>query len=141
MVHTIIYLGRYSLNFERLRSHAHVSGFMGRHESGAEWSIEAASPKVDGIVFGYMEKGKEGLRTEDAFYAVAVDDVVLQSPLKLDRSRHTDGKGFGPTASQFGDRAAQALLEDVIKANQDQIAELREVQRRCFGTAQSDEGA
>src|SRR5262249_4029719 len=51
---------------------------------------------------------------------VAVEDVVLQNLIKLDRSRHTDGKGFGPTASQFGDHAARVVLEDAIAANQSQ---------------------
>ena len=136
MIHTIIYFGRYNLNFERLRSHPPpLATFMRHDESGAEWTIDEPSPKVDGMVFGYMQRGKEGLRTEDAFYAVAVGDIVLQNPIRLNRSRHTDGKGFGPSASQFGDASARALLEDIMRSNPAQATELREVERDFFGTA------
>jgi hypothetical protein len=136
MVHTILYLGRYSLNFERLRSHTGaVATFVRHDESGAEWPIEAPSLKVDGIVFGYMERGKEGLHTEDAFFAVAVGDIVLRNPIKLGRTRHTDGKGFGPSASQFGEASAQVLLEDIIQANPGQAAELQEIHRSFFSAS------
>lgn len=134
MIHTIIYFGRYNLNFERLRAHPPpFARFMRHGESGVEQAINEPSPRVDGIVFGYMEKGMEGLHTEDAFWAVAVGDIVLQNPIKLDRLRHTDGKGFGPSASQFGDASARALLEDIIRENPSQVTELQEVRQDYFG--------
>jgi hypothetical protein len=136
MVHTIIYLGRYGINFEDLKSHpGRIATFVRHDESGGGWPIDPPSPKVNGIVFGYMEKGKEGLHSEDAFYAVAVGDTVLRNPIKLDRNRHTDGKGFGPAASQFGDAAARVLLDDIIHANPEQAAELHETRRDFFGAS------
>src|SRR5262245_3205591 len=119
MTHTIIYLGNYDLNFDRLRAHAGpVSRFLMLRQKGQPCPPAAPSDKVDGIVFGYLEKGDERLAAgKDACYVVTVGDVILANPLRLIPDRHTDGKWFGPAASQFGDSSARALLEDIIRQN------------------------
>jgi hypothetical protein len=135
LIHTIIYLGRYSINYPRLHSLGPVTGFVRLDGAGAESPIDAPSPKVDGIVFGYMERGYEGLSTEDAFCAVAVDDIVLDQKIKLVPDKHTDGKWFGPNSSTFGDTSARSLLEDIIRENPQQAAKLQAVYTQYFGTS------
>jgi hypothetical protein len=76
---------------------------------------------VDGIVFGYMEG------PEKRFYAVRADDVVLETPVELVPLRHTDGKGFGPNPTSFGDAPAYRLLTDMLATNPRQTAGLDEL--------------
>lgn len=138
MIHTILYLGRYSDNFDRLRSHTGRVGTFKRIDAkGNECPIDPPSEKVDGIVFGYMEKGYEGLSTKEAFYAVAVKDTVLETPIPLVPDRHTDGKRIGPSAPQFGSNSARVLLKDIIARNPSQAAELQAIYRNYFGPLQS----
>jgi len=124
MNHTIIYHGRYTLNFERLRAYeGHLQDFTRLTER----TLDSPSSKVDGIAFGYMQDG-------DRFLAVRVNDVVLAKPIELDPRIHTDGKGFGPTPSQFGDKSAKKLLKDIIEANPKQEAELIQLYDVFFGS-------
>ena len=115
MIHTILYYGRLDLNFQRLRK---LGDDFKIARPGSRDFTEVASPsgKVDGIVFGYMEKSHRGLGNA-RFCAVKVDDVVLDTPVLLKPERHTHGKGFGPRASQFGDVSARNLLADIIQHN------------------------
>jgi hypothetical protein len=131
MVHTILYLGRYSLNIGRLQEHkGPILVFERQIEEGVFLSTARPSNKVDGIVFGYMEKGYEGLSTKDSFHAVSVEDIVLDQTILLVPDRHTDGKWFGPSASQFGDDSARTLLRDIIAANPSKIEELEATYHR-----------
>jgi hypothetical protein len=133
VIHTILYLGRFSLNIDRLREHRRaIRTFKRQNEKGVFLTTVGPSDKVDGIVFGYMEKGYERLSTKDAFYAVSVEDIVLDNPLLLVPDRHTDGKWFGPSPSQFGDESARALLRDIIAANLSKVAELQNTYKRFF---------
>ena len=134
MIHTILYLGRYRLNIGRLHEHTgSILTFKRLIEDGVFLPTAGPSDKVDGIVFGYMEKGYEGLSTKDAFHAVSVEDIVLDQTILLVPDRHTDGKWFGPSPSKFGDNSARALLRDIIAANPAKVAELKEVYQRYFG--------
>lgn len=137
MVHTIVYLGRYNLNFDRLRSHnGAVNDFIMLDGEGTEKPAWKPSPKVDGIVFGYMEKGYEGVPQKEAYYCEAVGDVVLEKPIMLIPDRHTDGKRYGPASSQFGDVSAKTLLRDTIEQNPNQASQLEEIQHEFFGSLQ-----
>jgi hypothetical protein len=71
---------------------------------------------------------------KDACYASTVGDIILANPLRVVPDKHTDGKWFGPAASQFGDCSARALLEDIIRQNPDQAGELQGVYRKYFET-------
>jgi hypothetical protein len=80
-----------------------------------------------------MERGYEGLSTKDAFHAVSVEDIVLDQTLLLVPDRHTDGKWFGPSPSQFGDDSARALLRDIIEANPAKAGDLGAIYQQFFG--------
>ena len=135
MRHTIIYHGRYSLNFDRLQTcKDNPPDFKGLDEENNTWEIDAPSRNVNGIVFGYMEKGKAQLPDSERFFAIRVENVVLDNPVKLERDVHTDGKGFGPKSSQFGDESANRLLNDIIKANPQQKAALINIHNRFFSS-------
>jgi hypothetical protein len=137
MRHTIIYQGRYSLNFDRLHDYQareRLPEFTRIDGQGGEWDLDPPSRKVDGIIFGYMEKtGDEELSASERFWAVRVQDIVLENPIRLVPRRHTDGKWFGPASSQFEDESARALLSDIIEANPAQRAALVKVYTRYFG--------
>ena len=133
MTHTIIYLGNLDKNLARLREHGRVRAFKRIDADGNERDIDARADKADGIVFGYMEEGGKGIAEAERFFAVAVERIVLDKPVRLIPDRHTDGKKFGPSASQFGDSSARALLGDIIRDNPGQTTELRATWRADFG--------
>ena len=121
MIHTIIYHGRYSSNFERLQTRKdRLNDFTRLDTEGYEQPLDVPAENVDGIVFGYMQDRMEELDEEPIFLVVRVNNTVLANPLKLNPELHTDGKGFGPVASQFGDGSAARLLRDIIEANPEQ---------------------
>ena len=133
-VHTIRYLGRYHLNASRLKDFkGQIDNYKRIDENGKEWELQTPPKKVDGIIFGDMEKGKEGLSEADRYYAVCVGNTILQNPICLNSDLHIDGKGFGPQSTQFGDESAERLLVDIIKANPEQRGELEEIYSRYFG--------
>jgi hypothetical protein len=137
MIHTILYHGRFSLNFDRL--HELKDDFTIRRPDGKGFfTLDSPADKVDGIVFGYMEKSKRGLGA-DRFYAVKVEDVILDRPVRIDPKRHTDGKGFGPIPSQFGDDSASRLLADIVEENPGQEDELRAIYESTFDIAEDFE--
>lgn len=134
MIHTVLYLGRYGLNIGRLSEHkGSIRSFKRQNEKGAFLPMVGPSAKVDGIVFGYMERGYEGLSTKDAFHAVSVEDIMLDQTLLLVPVRHTDGKWFGPSPSQFGDDSARTLLSDIIAANPAKAGDLGAIYQQFFG--------
>jgi hypothetical protein len=137
MIHTILYHGRFSLNFDRL--HELKDDFTIRRPDGKGFfTLDSPADKVDGIVFGYMEKSKRGLGA-DRFYAVKVEDVILDRPVRIDPKRHTDGKRFGPIPSQFGDDSASRLLADIVEENPGQEDELRAIYESTFDIAEDFE--
>ena len=114
MKHAIRYLGHHDSSFSDLRPES--SRY--RRKDGTCGSVIPRPASVDGILFGYMEcQGKvfEAVRAE-----YGDQDVCLKKPVRLTRLRHTDGKGFGPNPSQFGDRSAKRLLDDMISSNPEQ---------------------
>ena len=137
MIHTIIYHGRYSLNFEPLQRFKGDPRYFTRKAVGEKVSaLDDPCTKVNGIVFGYMQNGGEGLPAADSFFAVRVQDIVLEHAVKLVPSLHTDNKWFGPSPSQFGDGSAETLLKDIMEANPAQRADLMRTYRHFFGGAE-----
>jgi hypothetical protein len=122
MVHSIGYLGRFERSFEHLApgttEYLRVDGTIGK--------ADERPANVDGVFFGYMQ-------TDDDFVAVRAQyediDVVVTNPVRLVRRRHTDGKGFGPNPSRFGDKSASRLLADLIAANP-QVPQFRAIVER-----------
>lgn len=113
MEHTIIYMGNLARSFAALSET--TTKYL--DANGVEKPIDEPSDKADGLVFAYME------RRPKLFFAVRVCDpkaketVVLREPVLLVTERHTDGKGFSPTPSRFGDESARNLLVDMIVSN------------------------
>ena len=121
MKHSIGYLGHFERDFQNLRPGP-------RHyvrEDRTLGQVDDRPQDVDGVFFGYLEcRGK-------TFVAVRAQygdtDVILKAPVPLDPPRHTDGKGFGPNPSRFGDDSAAHLLADMITQNQDVAVALRRI--------------
>lgn len=131
-IHTILYYGQCGLNWERLKTNPNDFQIKGPDDQFR--AVDPPSKKVDGICFGYMNKA-DGLK---ANFAVKVGENVLDKPVRLVTALHTDGKGFGPQASQFGDEAARCLLEDIICENPAQSAALSTVYEQYFHTRPPD---
>lgn len=132
MTHTIIYNGRYIPNYERLRNYRGDPRNFRRIHDGEEKDLDPVSKNVDGIVFGYMEKVKEGLLEKDRYFAVRVENIVLGNPIKLEPTTHMDGKKYGPHPSHFKDESAMRLLKDIIKKNRKQNEHLMKIYRKYF---------
>jgi hypothetical protein len=117
MTNAIVYFGALELNFRNLKPG--TCEYV--HADGERVPAKAVGAKVDGILFAYMEgPGKR-------FFAVRAEDVVLEHVVELVPRRHTDGKGFGPKPTHFGDASAYRLLSDMLAANpgkRDQLGEL-----------------
>ena len=121
MKHAIRYLGHHDSSFSDLSPES--SRY--RRKDGTCGSVIPRPASVDGILFGYMEcQGKlfEAVRAE-----YGDQDVCLKKPVRLTRPLHTDGKGFGPNPSQFGDQSAKRLLADMASANPEQAERLRAI--------------
>ena len=124
MKHSIGYLGRFERSFQNLRPG--TTEYV--REDGTIGTVDERPADVDGVFFGYMER--QG-KTFVAVRAQSGDvDVILANPVPLDPQRHTDGKGFGPNPSRFGDEAASRLLADMIAANRHVEAALRQIVTR-----------
>lgn len=124
MKHSIGYLGRFERSFASLKPG--VREYV--REDGSLGKVDERPRDVDGVFFGYMECDGKRFVAVRAQYGEA--DVVVQNPVPLNPSRHTDGKGFGPNPSRFGDESAERLLIDLIAANPAQAQELKRVAER-----------
>ncbi len=128
-VHTIVYHGRFNLNYERLK--ADPENFQIIKEDGSLRSVLPPLAKATGLVFGNMER--KGVPETEHFCIVRVDDIVLESPVNLDLKRHTGGKGLGPRGCLFGDEYAQNLMDDLVEANAAQKQGLLALAQRFLG--------
>jgi hypothetical protein len=118
MQHGLMYQGSYEENYTTLKPG--TATFRGT--DGAEHHIPDWPKGVNGVKVGYMEKsGKK-------FYAVRVQfekhDIVLQTPLLLDRTRHLGSKRFGAEPTVITDKLAETLLDDMIAKNDEQREQL-----------------
>lgn len=119
MRHSIAYHGPYS-NWALLRRGATTYA----RRDGSERPIPESGPGVDGIRFGHMQDS-----SARRFLAVRAmrgsEDVVFGTPVEIEPARHTDGKGFAPPPTTFGDESARQLLTDALAANPAQAPELK----------------
>ena len=118
MQHGYMYQGGFEQNHASLRPGTTTY----RTHSGAVVSIPEWPAAVNGLRVGYMERrGKK-------FFVVRLQfedhDVVLRTPVPVDRLRHMGNRRFSPEPTLVPDDLASALLDDVIAANPDQAAEL-----------------
>jgi len=113
MEHTIIYMGNMARSFATLSET--TSTYL--DAGGIKKRIDEPSPKADGLIFAYMERRPKLFFAVRVYDPVAKETVVLREPVLLVTERHTDGKGFSPTPSRFGDDSALHLLVDMIVSN------------------------
>ncbi len=123
MRHAIGYHGPFQENFPFLQ--VGVQSYRGR--DGRERPLPKWPAGVDGVRFGFMQKGRQFVAVRASRGQV---DVVLKNPVSLRRARHTDGKGVGPTPTTFGDEAALRLLDAMVTLNPSQRAPLEALERQ-----------
>jgi hypothetical protein len=118
MRHGLMYQGGFEQNFASLVPGARTF----RSSTGVEQQLPQWPDTVDGVRFGYME------RRGRKFCVVRLQfdehDVVLRTPVTLDRMRHMGNQRFAPRPILLTDANASALLDDVIECNPDQSTEI-----------------
>ena len=118
MRHGLMYQGGFEQNFPTLVPGARTF----RSSSGADQPLPQWPDAVDGVRFGYME------RRGRKFCVVRLQfdehDVVLRTPVTLDRMRHMGNQRFAARPILLTDANASALLDDVIECNPDQSTEI-----------------
>lgn len=131
MRHALMYVGGFERNFKNLTTASTTfEGSDGKSHSYPSWPSSA-----NGLHISYMEK------TGKKFVAVRVadgtSDVVLQNELVMVPGEHF---GFGvhlsgePTSVE-DNIAIMKLLEDIIKKNMGESAQLLEIRARLRATA------
>jgi hypothetical protein len=126
MQHALRYIGGFERNHSKLTPAS--TTFEGSDGNAHEYP--AWPHQVDGLRFGYMEKaGKKFcvVRVQDSH-----SDVVLENDLVLNAGEHY---GFGTHLSGTptivsDDAIVLRLLEDIIKKNKDNSAELLNIRAR-----------
>lgn len=118
MRHALVYHGAFEHNYESLKPGARTYVASNRKPP----AVSIAQPNVDGIVIGYME------RAGKRFLAVRVRfedrDVILATPVVLDRIRHLGGRRFSPRPVEITDDLISGLMDDILGANPGQEPEL-----------------
>ncbi len=133
MLHTIMYYGPFTPNFDRLKK-SKGQFRVQRPENKGYWFVDDPPEKVDGIVFAFMEKSVRAGDGEHDSFAVKVEDIFLDTPVRLNPDQHTDGKGFGPNGyTYFGDESAKRLLLDAIRMNPKHRVSLMAIYSQHFG--------
>ena len=118
MLHGLMYQGGFEENFATLTPGARTF----RTSEGAELALQPWPEKVDGVRFGYMERrGRKFLVVRLQFDE---RDIVLQTPVMLDRLRHMGNQRFSARPTLISDANASALLDDVIECNPEQSTEI-----------------
>jgi hypothetical protein len=114
MLHGLMYQGGFELNFASLEPGARRF----RTSDGAELEIPAWPDSVDGVRFGYMER--RGRKFVVVRLQFDEHDIVLRTPVALDRLRHMSNQRFSARPTLLSDANAEALLDDVIESNPEQ---------------------
>lgn len=111
MVHGLMYQGGFEQNFPLL-----VVGARTFHTSdGQERDLPPWPEAIDGVRFGYMER--QGRKFSVVRLQFEEHDIVLQTPVTLDRLRHMGNQRFSAQPTLITDACASALLDDVIECN------------------------
>jgi hypothetical protein len=118
MLHALMYQGGFERNFATLEPG--VRSF--RASDGADVELPPWPDSVDGVRFGYMERrGRKFLLVRLQFDE---HDIVLRTPVALDRLRHMGNQRFSARPTLLTDADASTLLDDVIECNPEQSAEI-----------------
>jgi hypothetical protein len=118
MLHGLMYHGGFERNFATLEPGARRF----RSSEGAELELPEWPNSVDGVRFGYMER--RGRKFVVVRLQFDEHDIVLRTPVVLDRLRHMGNQRFSPRAILLTDANASALLDDIIDANPEQSTEI-----------------
>jgi hypothetical protein len=89
---------------------------------GDERELPAWPETIDGVRFGYMER--RGRKFPVVRLQFDEHDIVLRTPVTLDRLRHMGNQRFSAHPTLITDACASALLDDVIECNPEQSTEI-----------------
>jgi hypothetical protein len=118
MLHGLMYQGGFERNFPTLGPGARRF----YASDGAERDLPDWPDSVDGVRFGYMERrGRKFLVVRLQFDE---HDIVLRTPVALDRLRHMGNQRFSARPTLLTDANASGLLDDVIECNPEQSTEI-----------------
>jgi hypothetical protein len=118
MLHGLMYQGGFERNFATLGPGTRSF----RTSDGAELELPDWPDSVDGVRFGYMERrGRKFLLVRLQFDE---HDIVLRTPVALDRLRHMGNQRFSARPTLLTDANASTLLDDVIECNPEQSTEI-----------------
>jgi hypothetical protein len=118
MRHGLMYQGAFERNYASLAPGARSFITSG----GSEQALPEWPDSVDGVRFGYMERrGRKFLVVRLQFDE---HDIVLRTPVVIDRMRHMGNQRFSARPILLSDANASALLDDVIDCNAEQRTEI-----------------
>ncbi len=89
---------------------------------GGEQALPDWPDAVKGVRFGYMER--RGRKFVVVRLQFDEHDIVLRTPVVLDRLRHMGNQRFAARPILLTDANASALLDDVIECNPEQSIEI-----------------
>ena len=118
MVHALMYQGGFEQNFSSLVPGTRTF----RTSDGQDRDLPDWPETVDGVRFGYMER--RGRKFPVVRLQFDEHDIVLQTPITLDRLRHMGNQRFSARPTLITDACASALLDDIIECNPAQSTEL-----------------
>ena len=118
MRHGLMYQGGFERNYASLTS----GGRSFVTSAGSEQAFPEWPDTVDGVRFGYMER--RGRKFVVVRLQFDEHDIVLRTPVVLDRMRHMGNQRFRARPILLSDANASALLDDVIDCNPDQSTEI-----------------
>jgi hypothetical protein len=118
MVHGLMYQGGFEHNFASLAPGTRTF----RTSDGEDRDLPNWPEAVDGVRFGYMER--RGRKFPVVRLQFDEHDIVLRTPVTLDRLRHMGNKRFSAQPTLISDACASALLDDVIECNPEQSTEI-----------------
>lgn len=126
MAHAFMYHGAFEANFSGLKPGARkFKGTDGSEHDLQDWPAEA-----DGVRVGYMEKA--GKRFAAVRVLDAKADVVLKNEVLLDPQVHLGrGKRFAAEPVVVTDEAIFRFLNDAIRKNPEQAADLKAIRKRA----------
>jgi hypothetical protein len=90
--------------------------------AGSQQALPEWPDSVDGVRFGYMER--RGRKFVVVRLQFDEHDIVLRTPVVLDRMRHMGNQRFSARPILLSDVNASALLDDVIDCNPEQSTEI-----------------
>lgn len=118
MQHGYLYNGAFEANYPALRPGSTTY----KTTSGEVRPLPDWPDEIDGVRAGYMERrGKKFFVVRLQF---ADEDIVLGTPVLIDRMRHLGNQRLAPGPLIVDDDCASALLDDAIAVNSDQQKEI-----------------